>query len=113
MYETEQKLLNHKDYSKFCKAVSSTDSSCDPNGYFSLTSEFTFPGFSQADFDTFRDNIRTDNDKWLKYKFLFGAEFDHTNSSSNSKYLRSIFYLSNPITWDGTVYKTSFDKEKE
>lgn len=66
---------------------------------------------SDTDLVTFKTKLRDIDDEWFKYKFLLGEKYDRTNLASETKFLRSIFYFSNPITWEGKVYKTSYDDE--
>lgn len=115
-HEAEQKFIGSSDYSKYCKAVSDTDSSCagEGDGFLSIgqkyfSAQLAAGTLSQADLTAALPTIRTD---WADVKFLFGKDFDQSSATPTTKFMRSQFKLSNPIDIDGKRYKSAFDDEK-
>lgn len=118
MYEAEKAFLNHKDFTKFCKATSDVDTTCAPegDGFKSIAQKFFK---TQLDANTLTDGdiatayatLKTDPE-WTDYKFLLGKDFDRNAASPKTSYVRTIIELSNPIEIDGKRYKSAFDDEK-
>lgn len=119
MYEAEKAFLNHKDYSKFCRATSDSDTTCAPEGtgFKSIAQKFfktqlDANNLQQSDLTTALATLTVDP-TWTDYKFLLGKDFDRNAASPKTKYIRTMVDLSNPINVDGTRYSSAFDKEKD
>lgn len=115
LFQSEETFRNTKDYTKFCKAKSTTDRDCSTDGYETLTKKFEVKlkanTFVQADLDAWLNDLKTDDAEWLKYKKFLGKKFDRKSATPKTAYLRSIFALSNPIDIDGYIYKSGFKEE--
>jgi hypothetical protein len=113
MYELEQKILNDPDYGKFCKAVSSSDSSCADSDYSSFAKNFAanINTLTQADIDTKLASISGSLPDYYSNNYFFDKGFSQTNTKA--KKARAIFIFANPIEIDGRRFKTYKDDIRE
>ena len=112
MYAIEQKVKVHSDYSKYCQAESTNDTSCKDTAYKSFTRNFegSINTLTQAQVDTFLATMSTDSVYTSNNIFL---ETTFTQSNLKSKRARAIFLFAGPIEVDGKRYKSYHDDEAE
>ncbi len=117
MHEEELRMKELEGYTDLCKAKSSSDTDCDPAGLISLTNQFASQlesdSLTQADIDDFTSDLKTNEGLWVGNKFLFGNDYDRNATSPKTRYLRTIILFASPIKWEGTQYKSPFDRVKK
>jgi hypothetical protein len=111
MYNVEQQVVNDPNYVNFCKAVSSSDSSCDPAAYTSFAKNFAsnINTITQTDVDTYLATIAGSESVYLNNYLFMEKSFTRTNLVS--KKARAIFLFASPIQYKGTRYKTYTEDE--
>jgi hypothetical protein len=111
MYNVEQQVINDPNYVNFCKAVSSSDSSCDPAAYTSFAKNFAsnINTITQTDVDTYLATIAGSESVYLNNYLFLEKSFTRTNLVS--KKARAIFLFASPIQYSGIRYKTYSEDE--
>jgi predicted RND superfamily exporter protein len=111
MYAMEQLIVNSENYVNFCKAVSSTDSSCDPAAYGSFSKNFagSINTLTQSDVDTFLASVAASDTVYQENNIYLESTFTQTNLKS--KKARAIYLFASPFELDGKRYKSYTDEE--
>jgi hypothetical protein len=111
MYAMEQLIVNSENYVNFCKAVSSTDSSCDPAAYGSFSKNFagSINTLTQSDVDTFLASVAASDTVYQENNIYLESTFTQTNLKS--KKARAIYLFASPFELDGKRYKSYTDDE--
>jgi hypothetical protein len=113
MHRIEQKIVKHKDYVSFCKAVSSSDSSCVDTAYQSFARNFesSIDTLTQAQVDAKLALISSSLQEYYGNNYFFEDSFEQSNTVT--KKARALFIFATPIEFDGTRFKTFNEDEKE
>lgn len=110
MYAVEQTVVNNEEYINFCKAMSSSNSSCDPDAYQSFSKNFAanIDTLTQNDVDTFLQNsVNVDNS-------LIYLEETFSQTNLVSKKARGIYLFASPIETESKRYDSyNVDEAKQ
>jgi len=111
MYAVEQKVIANSDYANFCQATSTTDTTCDPDGYQSFSKNFagSITTLTQANVDTFLATVQSTDSVYTANNIYLENTFSQTNLVS--KKARAIYLLGSPIEVDGKRFKDYTDDE--
>ena len=111
MYNVEQQIIQLNDFSTYCKAKSTTDTSCADDSYNSFAkyfeSQILADTLTQTDIDNFLSTLASDNTLFNQYYIFLDTGFTQTNLVSSKA--RAIYLFGQPIEKGGKRYSSYLD----